>query len=314
MRPEILFSLFKPVTSLKGVGPRIAKLVEKAAGPSLVDLCWHLPNGIIDRRYAPTVAEAEPGVVATMTLTVDRHKKPPTKRLPYKVYCSDDSGTIALVFFHAREDYLRKTLPEGEVRVVSGKVERFGDELQITHPDHVGTADELSNLQAVEPVYPLTTGLTLRVLGKAVRQALEAAPALEEWIDGAYLAKQEWRPWRDALLAAHAPEDEAALEPLSPARRRLAYDELLANQLALALVRAAMRRVKGRAIEGDGRLRAKATAALPVRLTQSQEAALGDIAADMAAPVRMLRLLQGDVGSGKTVVALLAMLNAVETG
>ncbi len=314
MRPEALFTLFKPVTSLKGIGPRLAKLVERTAGPHVVDLCWHLPSAIIDRRYAPRVAEAEPGVVATMTLTVDRHQKPPNKRLPYKVYCSDDTGTLALVFFHAHEDYLRKTLPEGEIRVVSGKVERFGKEIQITHPDHIGKTDELSRLQAVEPVYPLTTGLTLKVLGKATRAAVDGTPVLPEWIDGAYLAKQGWAGWRDALVCAHAPEDEAALDAMTPARQRLAYDELLSNQLALALVRLAMRRVKGRAIEGDGSFRAKVVGALPFRLTESQEHALDDIAADMAAPIRMLRLLQGDVGSGKTVVALLAMMNAIETG
>jgi len=314
MRPESLFPLFKPVTSLPGVGPRIAKLVEKAAGPHVVDLCWHLPSAIIDRRYAPRVADARPGVVATMTLTVDSHRKPPNKRLPYKVFCSDDSGKIALVFFHAHEDYLKKQLPEGEIRVVSGKVEKFADELQITHPDHIGTADEIAKLQAVEPVYPLTTGLTLKVLGKAARAALEGLPDLPEWIDKGYLAKQGWKPWRDALRQAHAPEDEAALEPDAPARQRLAYDELLSNQLALALVRRTMRKVKGRAIEGDGGLRAKVIGALPFKLTASQETALEEIADDMAQPIRMLRLLQGDVGSGKTVVALLAMLIAVEAG
>ena len=314
MRPEPLFPLFKPVTSLPGIGPRLATLVEKAAGPNVVDLCWHLPSAIIDRRYAPQVAEALPGVVATMTLTVDKHVKPPNKRLPYKVFCSDDTGTLALVFFHAHEDYLRKTLPEGEIRVVSGKVEKFAKELQITHPDHIGTAAEIAKLKAVEPVYPLTTGLTLKVLSKAVRASLEMLPDLVEWIDPAYLRQQGWKPWRDAVLEAHAPEDEAVLEPTAPARQRLAYDELLANQLALALVRASMRRIKGRAVEGDGHLRTKVIEALPFRLTDSQETASKEIAADMAAPMRMLRLLQGDVGSGKTVVALLAMLNANEAG
>jgi ATP-dependent DNA helicase RecG len=314
MRPEDLNHMFKPVTSLPGIGPRLATLVEKAAGSKVVDLCWHLPSAIIDRRYAPQVANARTGVVTTMTLSVDKHFKPPNKRLPYKVFCSDDTGTLALVFFHAHEDYLRKTLPEGEVRVVSGKVEKFGRELQITHPDHIGTADEIAKLQAVEPVYPLTTGLTLKVLSKAVRASLELLPDLAEWIDAAYLKQQGWKPWRDAVLEAHGPEDEAVLEPAAPARQRLAYDELLANQLALALVRASMRRIKGRAIEGDGRLRAKVMDALPFKLTDSQETALKEIAADMATPMRILRLLQGDVGSGKTVVALLAMLCAVEAG
>ena len=314
MRPEILYPLFAPVTSLSGVGPRIAKSMEKAAGPRIVDLFWHLPNGIIDRRHAPRVADAEPGVVATMTVRVVRHQKPGNPRRPYKVYCADDSGTLALVFFHARPDYLRRVLPEGETRVVSGTVEIFGREIQITHPDHIGTLEELDLLQAVEPVYPLTAGLTLKVLGKAVRAALEKAPELDEWIDPAFLARHGWKPWHAALAEAHAPADAAALEPTSAARHRLAFDELLANQLALALVRANMRRVAGRGLEGDGRLRRKVTQALPFRLTGSQEKALDDIAADMAADARMLRLLQGDVGSGKTVVAFLNMLNAVECG
>ena len=198
--------------------------------------------------------------------------------------------------------------------MVSGTVEIFGREIQITHPDHIGTLEELERLQAVEPVYPLTAGLTLKVLGKAIRAALEQAPELDEWIDRAFLARHGWKPWHAALGEAHAPADAAALEPPSAARQRLAFDELLANQLALALVRANMRRVAGRGLEGDGRLRRKVTQALPFRLTGSQEKALDDIAADMAADTRMLRLLQGDVGSGKTVVAFLSMLNAVECG
>ena len=314
MRPESLYSLFTPTTSLSGVGPRLAKLIERMAGAKVIDLLWHLPSGLIDRRYAPKVAEARPGTVATMTLTVDEHRPPHNPRQPYKVVCSDDSGSLMLVFFHAHADYLRRTFPPGEVRVVSGTVEHFGREIQITHPDHVGTVDEIGRLQAVEPVYPLTAGLSLKVLGKAVLGALEDAPDLEEWIDPAFLAANGWSSWRESLATAHAPENEAELEPATPARRRLAHDELLANQLALALVRLNMRRLPGRSIEGDGRLRRRTLDALPFRLTASQETALVEIAADMADGARMLRLLQGDVGSGKTVVALLAMLGAVESG
>ncbi len=315
MRPEKLFPLFKPVTSLDGVGPRIAKNIERLAGERIVDLLWHLPSGIIDRRYAPKIAEAHPGTVATITLRVDRHVKPGNPRLPYKVYAGDESGEIALVFFHAHGDYLRKMLPEGEERVVSGKVEHFSREIQMTHPDHIGTLDEIERLQVVEPVYPLTAGVTLKTLAKAVEQALEAAPEMGlEWIDEAFVARQTWRPWRDALLAAHHPKSESELEPLAPARARLAYDELLANQLALALVRLNMRKLPGRSVRGDGSLRKDVLAALPFELTASQTQSLAEIEADMAAPSRMLRLVQGDVGSGKTVVALLAMMAAVESG
>ncbi|MBT7572359.1 MAG: ATP-dependent DNA helicase RecG [Rhodospirillaceae bacterium] len=314
MRSEILFPLFAPVTNLPGVGPRLAKLIEKCVGSQLVDMLWHLPAGIIDRRYAPTIDAALPGRVATMTVTVDRHIPSPNKRLPYKVICSDDSGSMALVFFHARADYLRRTLPEGEKRVISGNLEKFSEELQMAHPDHIGTLDELESLKTVEPVYPLTQGLTLKVLSKAVGGALDVAPEMAEWQDAAYFKQQSWPGWNDALQSVHAPADEAALAPLAPERARLAFDELLANQLALALVRINLRRANGRAIIGDGRYQKRILDGLAFQLTGAQLRAVEEISADMAAPLRMHRLLQGDVGAGKTIVAVLTMLAAIESG
>ncbi len=313
MRPEILFDLFKPVTSLKGVGPRIAGFLEKVAGPNVVDLYWHLPNGLIDRRYAPSIAEAQPGVIATLTLTVLTHRKPANRRMPYKVICEDDTGKIELVFFHAHEDYLRKNLPEGEVRVVSGKLESFGNGLQITHPDHIGTLAEIDQLKTVEAVYPLTAGLTLKSVTKAVSGALANMPELPEWIDANLVEREKWQGWKPALLAAHAPVSEEDLLPQAPVRRRLAYDELFSNQLALALMRREMRKVKGRAYKGNGSLTKELTEKLSFELTAAQNAALSEIFADMSSDNRMLRLLQGDVGSGKTVVALMAMAVAIES-
>lgn len=314
MRPEILFPVFAPLTNLSGVGPRIAKLIERVAGPALVDLFWHLPTGLIDRRYAPKVAEALPGAIATITLQVDKHFPARNRRMPYKIVCSDDSGDLTLVFFHAREDYLRKTLPEGETRIVSGKIEMFNDQAQITHPDHIGTLADIEDLQRVEPVYALTQGLSLKVLSKAMTAAVKTVPELPEWIEPTYLKKQDWPDWQTALLETHAPQSLGDLEPTSKTRMRLAYDELLSNQLALALVRTQMRKVPGRAVKGDGSLRKKVTNALPFALTGSQETAITEILEDAATPNRMHRLLQGDVGSGKTLVALSAMLNAVESG
>jgi ATP-dependent DNA helicase RecG len=314
MRPDILFPLFKPVTALAGIGPKLGRAIGALAGPKVVHLLWHLPSGIVDRRHAPPIADAREGEIATLVVRVERHRKPPNARLPYKVIVADDSGRLTLVFFHAREDYLQKLLPVGETRVVSGKIDLFDGEAQMTHPDHVVPPEELERIRAVEPVYPLTEGVSAKVLGRATRSALDLAPELPEWIEPSFHARGGWQPWRESLRAAHAPESEADLAPTAPSRMRLAYDELLANQLALALVRESLRALKGRAIAGDGRLRARAVAALPFALTVSQQAALGDILADMAAETRMLRLLQGDVGSGKTVVAALAMLNAVEAG
>jgi ATP-dependent DNA helicase RecG len=245
---------------------------------------------------------------------VGQHIAPPNRRRPYRIICHDDTGTLVLTFFHAHTDYLTKTLPEGELRVVSGVVERYGDEIQMTHPDHVVKVEEKAEVLRFAPLYPLTHGVTQKVLGKALHGTLKCVPTLAEWHGESTLKKYRWPAWKDAVLAAHNPENPAALAPHAPARERLAYDELLANQLALALVRRGMRLAKGIPTQGDGRLRAKILAALPFTLTGSQETALKEIIGDMETDVRMLRLLQGDVGSGKTVVALLAALAAVETG
>ncbi len=314
MRPEILFSLFKPITSLKGVGPRITTLIEKIAGSQIVDLCWHLPFALNDRRYAPNIADAQPGVIATLTVTVLAHKKPANRRMPYKVTCGDDNGKIDLVFFNAHEDYLQKNLPVNEIRVISGKLETFGNGLQMTHPDHIGTLAEIDQLKAVEAVYPLTAGLNLKTITKAVNGALDQVPDLTEWIDPSLMAREKWLEWKPALITAHNPKSEEDLAHNSDARTRLAYDELLANQLALAIMRREMKNIKGRAYLGNGHLYKSISLHLPFQLTNAQTIALAEISADMRSETRMLRLLQGDVGSGKTVVALLAMATAIEAG
>ncbi|HLO78704.1 MAG TPA: ATP-dependent DNA helicase RecG [Magnetospirillum sp.] len=314
MRPSLLNPLFAPLTSLPGVGPKLAPLYQRLCGERVVDLLWHLPSGTVDRRFNPQVADAPSGKVATLVVHIDAHFPSSSAKRPYRVRCSDDTGFLHLVFFHGREDWLRRQLPEGEWRVVSGLVEHFNNEIQITHPDHVVPVADQAQVMTVEPVYPLTAGLSARMVAKTVRAALDRAPALPEWQDAAWLARQKSPSWRDALEALHRPDGERAITEDSPARRRLAYDELLANQLALAMVRANMRRLKGRPILGDGRLRVKVLAALPWSLTGAQTRALAEIDADMMEPIRMLRLLQGDVGSGKTVVALLACLTAVESG
>lgn len=314
MRPELLFPLFAPVTSLPGIGPRLAAAITKLAGEHVVDLLWHLPTGLIDRRFSPTIIEAIPGAIATMTLHIDAHQPPRIPRLPYKVLCSDETGELDLVFFHGRPDYLEKNLPVGTERVISGKIEEFQGRLQMTHPDHMVEPVDADTLKGIEPTYRLTAGLTPKPLLRAIHGALDRAPELPEWQDPAWLRKNGWTTWRDALATAHAPESEDALSPEAPTRQRLAYDELLADQLALSIVRASQRDRPGRAFEGDGTLRDKAISGLPFSLTPSQITASAEISADMAAPVRMLRILQGDVGSGKTVVAYLAMLQAIEAG
>jgi len=314
VRPHILFPLFAPVGSLTGIGPRLVKLVEKLTGPSVVHLLWHLPSGLIDRRFTPKIAEAPAGRIATLTVRVDAHVPPVMPGRPYKVRCTDETGMIELVFFHPRPDYLQRRLPTNTSVVVSGKVDWYHDQPQMVHPDRMGPAEEAGAVEPVEPVYPLTTGLTPAVLRRAILQALAAAPELPEWQDPSWLDRQVWPAWHAAVNAVHHPSSEAELAPEHPVRQRLAFDELLANQVALAVVRHRQRRRKGRSIQGDGRLRRRFLEGLGFPLTGAQETAVVEILADMAVETRMLRLLQGDVGSGKTVVAVMAMLAAIEMG
>lgn len=314
MRPEILFPLFAALNSLKGVGPRIATLLEKATGPHVVDLLWHLPREIVDRRERPSVFDAVPGKIVTLTVQIGRHEAPSDRRRPYRIHTADSTGPLILIFFRGDRKYLEQMLPEGSTRVVSGKLDLYNGIKQMAHPDHIQPVEKLDEIPLVEPVYPLTQGITPKVLSKAVGAALARAPDLPEWLDPAHKERSGWPDWRPALQAAHQPTGPADLSPMAKIRQRLAYDELLANQLALSLVRMRAKRQGGQEIKGDGSLREKIRTALPFSLTNSQESALAEIYADMAAPRRMLRLLQGDVGSGKTVVALMAMLNAVETG
>ena len=235
MRPQSLTPLFAQVTSLPGIGPRWGKLVEKLAGPLVVDLLWHLPFAVVDRRNAPEVAKAKAGEIATLTVTVDEHLVPRNPRQPYRVWCSDETGRLCLTYFNGREDYLKKLLPVGEVRVVSGKVDLYQGEVQMTHPDHVVPLDQRDSILRVEPVYGLTTGLTQRPMQKAIAAAVERAPALTEWQDAAYLARNRWADWKSSLARAHAPAEEADLSPLHPARARQQHAQSRATHWIMEL-------------------------------------------------------------------------------
>ncbi|HEY1798980.1 MAG TPA: ATP-dependent DNA helicase RecG [Stellaceae bacterium] len=313
MRPQLLDRLFAPVTALSGIGPSLGRLVERAAGPLIVDLLWHLPTGLVDRRAAPRVADLADGQIVTIKVEIVRHEAGIGRR-PYRVSVGDGSGYMSLVYFNVKGDHLLRLLPVGQERVVSGRVELYGGIPQIAHPDYVVTPEEAARIKGIEPVYPLTAGLTPRVVQRGVATALERAPELPEWLDPALQARRHWPRWQEAIASVHAPESAEDLSPETPARQRLAYDELLASQLAVALVRARRRRRPGRALKGTGTLAGPVEAGLGFKLTQAQRVAIAEIAADMAAPLQMMRLLQGDVGSGKTVVALLAMLIAAENG
>jgi ATP-dependent DNA helicase RecG len=322
MRPAVLNPLFASITALPGVGPKVEKLFRRLIGrdrdeiPRVLDLLFHLPAGSIDRRARPKLRDVVPGTIVTVAVTVERHRAPPPgrARAPYLIYSSDGTGDLILVYFNARREYLEKLLPVGARRYVSGTVALYDGMLQMAHPDRVVAEAELATLPLIEPVYPLTEGLTANQVRRAIEAALGKLPALPEWQDAAFLARSGFPPFADALRRVHRPAAPDDVLAGSPAWSRLAYDEFLAGQLALMLVRAHMRRASGRRTEGDGRLRARIIGALPYKLTPSQTHSLADIVSDLGKPERMLRLLQGDVGSGKTVVALLAGAAVIEAG
>ena len=306
MRPEILNPLFAETETLDGVGPKLKKPLDRLGLGRVRDIAYHLPERFVTRRAVDNVDEAGEGEQIVLKLTVTEHRGGRNPRAPYRVLAQDTAGNvIALTYFGRASFTAKKQLPVGETRWVAGKLERYGDMLQIVHPDHVLEEGEQTLQRLCEPVYALAEGLTQPRMASLVEQALARAPELPEWSEQSQVDREGWPVWRDALVLAHKGEHPAA-------RDRLAYDELLANSLALMLVRADNRRRKGQKLVGDGSYRGKL--ALPFPLTGAQQRSIAEIEGDLAQEAPMLRLLQGDVGAGKTVVALEAMLIAVEAG
>jgi ATP-dependent DNA helicase RecG len=322
VRPETLQPLFRSLHTIKGVGDKLAALLTRFFGAPegqeaiVLDILMHMPSGVVDRRRQVGIGEAYLNQIVTLKLHIDRHQPPPQGKphVPHRVFAHDETGDISLVFFRAQGGWVEKALPIGEERFVSGKIDFFNGEKQITHPDYIVEPEKFDSLPLVEPVYPLTNGLSSKALAKLVRQAVDTIPELPEWIDSGTMAQRKWPSFAHSMRMVHLPENPADAELFAPARQRLAYDEYLAGQITLQLVRSSMVSVRGTSRRFTGEVTAKVSSLLPFTLTEGQTAALGEIMADLAAPERMSRLLQGDVGSGKTVVALMAMAAIAESG
>jgi ATP-dependent DNA helicase RecG len=316
MRPAILDPLFAPLTSLKGIGPKLAKpfgrLLDRPE-PRVIDILFHLPHSAIDRRARPKLGEVQPDTIATVKVTVERHLQG-RGRAPYKIVASDETNTIEIVYFNVPRERIEKMLPVGAIRYLSGRVGLYDGRLQMVHPDRVLDEKGLADLPPVEPVHSLTEGLSAGIVRRAANAAVERLRDLPEWQDPAFVQARQFLPFAASLRLLHGPSEPSDTAPESRLRARLAEDELHAHQVARVLLRSEMRREPGRSSTGDGRLRAKIEAALPFSLTGSQRKAIEEITGDLASDSRMLRLLQGDVGSGKTVVALLAAAAVIEGG
>ncbi|HEX7782126.1 MAG TPA: ATP-dependent DNA helicase RecG [Sphingobium sp.] len=307
MRPDILNPLFAEISALKGVGPALARPLERLGLARAVDVAFHLPVSWVDRKLTDTLDMADAGRIIGIVLTPVEYKASGGSRAPFRVQATDRHGNyVSLIFFGRNSGWPRKLLPLGEPRFVSGKLDHYGQDLQIVHPDHVLAIEEAKDIPEREPVYGLSEGLTNNRMRELAAQALQRAPDIPEWIEPSLLARKDWPSWHEALARAHTDPADAV------AKARLAYDEIFAGQLALMLVRASSRRRRGTPIEGDGHLRSMLK--LPFAPTGAQRRSIGEIEGDMAQATPMLRLLQGDVGSGKTLVALMALLNAVEAG
>lgn len=314
MRPQILYPLFSPADSVKGVGARYAKMLNGFGISKVMDFIWHFPHDVINRDIKESIAAAVVGEICSLRVRVCKHIIPSSSKSPYRVICEDASGEIELIFFKVYKDSVSAKLPLDKEVIISGKIEEFNGRKQMTHPDFILPADKAKELPLREPIYGLTAGIPQKTMQKFVREALNVVPTMPEWLDDSLLKREGWKSFNESLLSVHNPQNMADIDNNSSARRRLAYDELLAGQLALCLSRQTKQSRAGISVNGDKHLRTKVFKALPFTLTNAQIRVLKEIGKDMAADKKMLRLLQGDVGSGKTIVAFFSLLNAVEAG
>ncbi|MEE3295658.1 MAG: ATP-dependent DNA helicase RecG [Pseudomonadota bacterium] len=311
MRPETLYQLFRPLDTLKGIGPRLKNKLKYLIGENVIDLLWHLPSDVINRTYSPKVIDAEKDRIATFNLIVNKHLPSRRKNMPYKIHCSDETSDIDLIWFNARREYLEELLPIGKEIIVSGKIDVYKNTKQIIHPDYIFPAEQSKKLPKFEPVYRLTQGVSNKVIRRNVLEILNLIPDIQEWNDKNLLKKMNWPSFNEAIKNVHNPGDSLDISHNNMSRQRLAYDELLANQISLSLISKNFSKIQGHSIKSNKSSISQIIKQLPFELTNSQKMCVDEIIEDMTQPERMLRLLQGDVGSGKTIVAFLGLMHAV---
>jgi ATP-dependent DNA helicase RecG len=307
------------ISKIKGVGEKTSKNLSRlfngleAPEANFRDALFHLPYNVIRRQNNVKLLFLENGANIIATVTVENvEEKRIRGRAIYNIICRNDSGYLTLVFFNAFADYIKTNFKVGKKIAVSGVVERFNNALQIAHPDYV-VADE-SFIPLCEPVYPLTYGVNNKMLYRTIKNLLSQMPKLEEWADNEYIKQNRFLSFNDSLQKLHHLNslDDLAIDNVY--RRRLAFDEILANQLALAISRKSVAKQAGNKIITNKNHYNQFTKNLPFSLTEDQRSVINEIFSDFKSGNRMFRLLQGDVGSGKTAVAIATMIDAVEAG
>ena len=311
MRPKILYKLFSNLETIKGIGPKNAKLIERLCGKYLLDLILHRPIAYIDRRNSPKIKDLSNNSIVTIILKVDGHTPSFNKRMPYKITCSDETGQLNIVYFNLRGPYLKKMFPIGSKKVVSGKVEEFNGIFQMTHPQHIADESNLDSVKKIECVYPLTAGISSKIIQKSINSSLAIIDDLPEWIPNDYLQKNNWTSWKKSIYEMHNP-NELKEDKEDIYLNRLVFDELLSQQLTVRLIKNKISKLKGNTIKPNGSLLEQLKSHLSFELTDDQNQAIKEISKDQSSPNKMLRLIQGDVGSGKTIVALHSMIQCAE--
>ena len=314
MRPEKIKSIYSSISELPGVGPKIENLFNRMGIFRNLHFLWHIPYNVIKRQKHLNIHEAEINSLVTLKIKVLRHKPSRFKRQPYKINCICGETPIDIVYFYARHPVMRATLPVGKEKYVSGKLEYFRNNFQITHPSHIIDAEQIKSLKDIEPVYSLTSGLSQRIVLKYLDKILNSLPKFDEWIEKKILKKYSFENWNKSINSIHNPKNSEDLINNNIFRRRLAYDELLAHQLAISIIRNSNQKKLGIFFNKKSNLTENFIKKLPFELTKSQNKAWDEIKEDLMSRDQMVRLLQGDVGSGKTIIALLSMLLAVESG
>ena len=313
MRPEFLNSIFKNISTLPGIGPKLETIFNKLSINKIVHMFWHIPYNIIKRDMHENINDLYINSIITIKVNIIEHQPSRFKRQPYKVKCNCNDISIDLVFFNAKHPFIKSSLPIGEKRFISGKLEHFRSSYQIVHPTHIIKTDNINELKSIEPIYGLTAGLSQKIYIKTIEQSLKFIPILDEWIDKDTIKKHSFNNWKDSILSIHNPSSKEDLLYSNKNRRRLAYDELLAHQLTIAIIRNFNQKQKGLKFTKKNDLINKCINNLPFSLTNSQKKAWESIHKDLISTNQMIRLLQGDVGCGKTIVAVLGMVLAVNS-